>query len=478
MTTTIATERTGIEVVQALPWRWKVQGMIFIIGGLGFMFDGWDVVLNAYLIPLMIKDWTLSLPQAGLIATINLAGMAVGAIVWGNVADLIGRKRAFTGTLLMFGVLSVAGALAPNYEIFLVLRFLAGIGLGGCIPVDYAMVGEFSPAKVRGRLLTSMDAWWPIGATLCGVVSTLLLPLENWRVLLLVMVLPALLTFWVRRSVPESPLFLIRKGRDVEARVVIDDLVRRTGGVPVNYRLDEPEIPKRMTFSTGLDQFRKIWAFNWKITAVSWALFSTVLFQYYGALIWLPTIFRQSGYSEYLAFMVTTGVTATGIVGVLASAWLVDQFGRKRVIMGSAILTAFSIAMFAANVNVPTAAKFWILTFGIVIEFAIPAIYCYVSELYPTELRASGFGWASSSSRVVAALVPTLLGGLLFPYFGLTVTFIITGSLLVLAALFMMVATPETQGRLLDDPALSSKAGEHRGVVGERPLGAASWNRV
>jgi len=94
--TTTAAETTGAEVVQALPWRWRVQGMIFVIGGLGFMFDGWDVVLNAYLIPLMARDWSLSLGQAGLIATINLAGMAVGAVVWGSVADLVGRKRAFT----------------------------------------------------------------------------------------------------------------------------------------------------------------------------------------------------------------------------------------------------------------------------------------------------------------------------------------------------------------------------------------------
>jgi len=155
---------------------------------------------------------------------------------------------------------------------------------------------------------------------------------------------------------------------------------------------------------------------------------------------------------------VTTGVTATGIVGVLMSAWLVDRFGRKPVILVSALLTAVTIGLFAANVNVPTAAKIWILTFGIVIEFAIPAIYCYVSELYPTELRASGFGWASSASRVAAALVPTVLGSVLFPHLGLTVTFIITGSLLVVAAIFMMLVTPETRGRLLDDETLSVNA--------------------
>lgn len=450
--TTTAPTRTGAEIVQNLPWRWGVQGKIFVIGGLGFMFDAWDVILNAFLFPLLSRDWGLSAGQLGWLGTTNLIGMAIGAILLGGVADIIGRKKVFTYALLAFALLSVLSAASPNYEVFIVLRFLAGVGLGGCIPVDYAIVGEFTPSKVRGRVLTGMDAWWPIGATLCGLVAAFLAGhgITNWRLLLLFMVLPALLVVWVRRGIPESPMYLLRAGRETEAREVIDDLVRRTGTEPQEYVMGEPEPAAPLSIKSILNRVAYLWRFDWKITFISWALFSSVLFLYYGALIWLPKILSDTKYSEYVAFMVTTGVTAVGIVGVLISAYLVDWFGRKKVIFGSALLTTLSIIMFAIYLDVPGPAKFWILTFGIVIEFCIPAIYCYCSELYPTRLRASGFGWASSASRIVSALVPVAFGSLLFPYLGYVGTFAAAGRLLVLVTLIMMFLTPETKGTIID----------------------------
>ena len=162
--------KTGDQIVQELPWKWPVQGKIFIIGGLGYLFDAYDIALNGFLMPLVGEHFDLSLSDRGYVATANLVGMAVGAIAWGSVADRIGRKKAFSVTLLIFAVFSVLGALSPTYPVFLALRFLAGIGLGGCIPVDYALVSEFSPRKYRGRVLTGLDVWWPVGVTLCGFV--------------------------------------------------------------------------------------------------------------------------------------------------------------------------------------------------------------------------------------------------------------------------------------------------------------------
>ena len=446
--TTATPVQTGTQVVQKLPWKWGVQGKIFIVGGLGFMFDAWDVLLNAFIFPLVAKEWSLSATQLGVLGTMNIIGMAIGAIALSSLADVYGRKKIFTYCLLAFSLLSLLSAAAPNYEVFLILRFLTGVGLGGCIPVDYAIVGEFTPAKVRGRVLTAMDAWWPVGGTICGLVAAFLTAqgIQNWRYQLLFMVLPALLVVWIRRGIPESPMFLQRRGREAEARAIIDDMVARTGTPPQEYVIDEPPTVESRGVQAASEKVVQLWRFSASRTFISWMLFSSVLFVYYGALIWLPKILRDTQYSEYVAFMVTTGVTAVGIVGVLASAYLVDWLGRKPVIFGSAVLTAVTLVLFAAFIDSPGPAKFWILAFGIVIEFCIPAIYAYVSELYPTELRASGFGWASSMSRFAAAIVPVAFGAWLFPNLGYVWTFVVATAFLVVSAILMMVMTPETKG--------------------------------
>jgi putative MFS transporter len=447
--------RTGDQIVQDLPWRWPVQGKIFIIGGLGYMFDAWDVALNGFLTPLLGTEFGLSPGQKGLVATANLIGMAVGAVAWGTVADRIGRKKAFSITLLIFALFSVLGALSPSIEIFLALRFLAGVGLGGCIPVDYAIVSEFSPRKQRGRVLAAMDGWWPVGTTLAGVSATLLVPVSgNWRWMLVLMILPALLLFWARRGVPESPLYLTRKGREAEARTVIDDLVTRTGAAPEPYAIPEPvaEDTRGGALLAAVDQLRRVWAFSPKITGVAWALFISVMLVYYAALSWMPSILRAQGLGEVAAFATTTLMNGLGIVGVVIAVLVVERVGRKRVIafagpLAAATLVAFALLLGAGAVGAAIVA---IAAFGAFALIVIPVMYAYVSELYPTELRASGFGWASSSSRAITGFAPLLFGSVLWPVLGLPLTFALLGVLVVGAVVFMWFCAPETAGRELD----------------------------
>lgn len=451
--------RTGDQIVQDLPWRWSVQGKIFLIGGLGYMFDAWDVALNGFLTPLVGTEFGLSAGQKGLVATANLIGMAVGAVLWGTVADRIGRKRAFSVTLLLFAFFSVLGALSPSVEIFLLLRFLAGVGLGGCIPVDYAIVSEFSPRRHRGRVLSAMDGWWPVGTTLAAVSATLLVPVSgNWRWMLVLMILPALLLFWVRRGVPESPLYLVRKGRETEARAVIDDLVRRTGAKPEPYTIPPPvvEDTRGGAVAAAFDQLRRVWAFNPRITGVAWSLFCSVMLVYYAALSWMPSILREQGFGEIAAFASTALMNALGIVGVVLAVLLVDRIGRKRIIAVAGPLAALSLVTFSLLLGSPAGAVVAIGAFGMLALVVIPVMYAYVSELYPTELRASGFGWASSSSRAVTGFAPLVFGSVLWPVFGLPLTFTVLGAIVVAAVVFMIVAAPETRGRELDriaDPA-------------------------
>jgi len=437
---------SGTTIVQELPFKWKVQGAIFIIGGLGFMFDAWDVTLNGALIPLVAEEWGLDRPTAALLGTSNLVGMALGAFLWGGIADRFGRKNAFSLTLLMFAVFTVLGALSPNFGFFVAFRFLAGVGLGGCIPVDYALVGEFTPAKLRGRVLTAMDGWWPVGAALSFFVSGwVMATADNWRLILAVMILPALMVFLIRRNVPESPLYLAAKGREAEARAVIDQLVERTGAPVRDYVIEQPvaERPARWW-----EQVVALWRYSWKITATSWLLFVTVLLVYYLALTWLPSILTEAGMAQSASFFATAVMALMGLVGVVLAALLVERVGRKWLLAISAPLSGIVLILVALNLQIPSAAVGWVLVFGVIVQVAIPVLYAYVSELYPTELRASGFGWASTMSRFAAGFGP-LLFATLWPVVGLPALFTGATILVIIAMIFMAKFAPETKGQEL-----------------------------
>ncbi len=444
--------RTGDQIVQDLPWKWNVQGKIFLIGGLGYLFDAWDIALNGFLTPLVGLEFGLSDGARGYVATANLIGMALGAVVWGSIADRLGRKKAFSITLMIFALFSVLGAFSPNYEVFLAFRFIAGFGLGGCIPVDYAIVGEFSPKRVRGKVLTALDLFWPIGATFAGLSAWALLEVDhNWRIMLGIMVLPALLTFWVRRGIPESPIYLARMGRETEAREVIDQLVVETGASPEPYVITPPVVEEQVSgVAAGVQQLRLIWGRMPMITLTAWMLFVSIMVVYYAALSWLPTLLSDAGATFTVAFLGSTIMSAIGIFGCALSAVLVDITGRKWLLGISASLGSIALVGVGYTIETPTVALVAIGIFGFVIQIAIPVLYAYIAEIYPTEIRASGFAWSSSASRVATGIAPIAFSAVMFPTLGLVNTFLILMVAVFIAIGMMVKFGPETKGMDLD----------------------------
>ena len=440
--------RTGDQIVQNLPWRWNVQGKIFLIGGLGYLFDAWDIALNGFLTPLVGLEFGLSDSARGYVATANLIGMALGAVVWGSIADRLGRKKAFSITLMIFALFSVLGAFSPNYEVFLAFRFIAGFGLGGCIPVDYAIVGEFSPKRIRGKV----DLFWPIGATFAGLSAWALLNVDhNWRIMLAIMVLPALLTFWVRRGIPESPIYLARMGREEEAREVIDQLVAETGATPEPYVITPPVVEEKVSgVAAGVQQLRMIWGRMPMITLTAWMLFVSIMVVYYAALSWLPTLLSDAGASFTVAFLGSTIMSAIGILGCALSAVLVDITGRKWLLGVSASLGSIALVGIGYTIEMPGIALVAIGIFGFVIQIAIPVLYAYIAEIYPTEIRASGFAWSSSASRVATGIAPIAFSAVMFPTLGLVNTFLILMVAVFIAVGKMIKFGPETKGMELD----------------------------
>lgn len=445
--------KNGNEILADLPFRWGTQGKIFIIGGLGYMFDAWDVALSGVVIPLLAtSDWNLNALQLGIFGTIALIGMAIGAFSWGSITDLLGRKFSFSLTMLVFSVFSLLCAIAPNYTSLVIFRFIAGLGLGGCIPVDYSLVSEFMPKRKRGVLLSLMNIWYPIGATAAGVGAVLLSPFDNWRLFFLVMVIPALLVFWIRRDIPESPLYLAQRGKTDKADSVLKMLASRTGAkLPKQWVWPEkPQQETKNLLAGVVNQFKQIWTFNWKITLAIWLMFSSILLLYYGVLTWLPTILVDKGYSNYAAYLINTYMTSVGIAGTLLSAWLVEVWGRKIMLVIGGVLGGVAMVGFSFQIYSVSLVSFWILFFGFTIELALPALYAYASEVYPTKIRGTGFGWASTLSRIAAGSVPAVFGSFLWPVFGLKNTFITMLIFITVSVCFMFFVAPETKGKSLD----------------------------
>nr|WP_245162154.1 MFS transporter [Brevibacterium marinum] len=175
---------------------------------------------------------------------------------------------------------------------------------------------------------------------------------------------------------------------------------------------------------------------------------------YYAALTWLPDILKEQGLGDQSAFMVTGSMTAVGILGVIVSALIVERLGRKWVlgvtsIVSVVLLVGAAVFIEASDSELTFVAKASIIGFGFVVQIAIPTLYTYVSELYPTRLRGSGFGWASAASRIATGIAPIVFGAFMWPVLGLTLTFILTGLLVVVAVVLMGLLARETTGEAL-----------------------------
>ncbi|HET6270980.1 MAG TPA: MFS transporter, partial [Arthrobacter sp.] len=155
-------------------------------------------------------------------------------------------------------------------------------------------------------------------------------------------------------------------------------------------------------------------------------------------------------FEEYKAFLTTASMAGAGFLGVVVAALLVERVGRKWILAITGPLSALTLVIVAIVVDIPTAAVFWLLLFGFVVQVAIPVLYAYVSELYPTELRGSGFGWASTFSRIGAGFGPLIFAAFLWPELGLATSFALAGGLVLLSVLWMAFFAPETKQRRLE----------------------------
>lgn len=313
-----------LERLEALPVG-RFHYKLLLVTGLGWLFDSMDTGLIAFILPVLAKEWGLAPGQMGLIGSIGLIGMALGAVISGTVADRIGRKKVFTITVLLYSIASAFCALSWNYQSLLVFRFLVGFGLGGELPVAATLVSEYAPSRVRGRFIVLLESFWGLGWIAAACIAYFFIPVYGWRMAFLIGALPALYVCLIRLHMPESVRYLLTRGRVDEARQIVLSLEKQLHVPSALFTGETEPVPVVAKAS-----FRELWKKPFMSrTIMLWLVWFGINFSYYGIFMWLPSLVFQQGFTVVKTFEYVLIMTLAQLPGYYCAAWLVDKIGRK-----------------------------------------------------------------------------------------------------------------------------------------------------
>jgi putative MFS transporter len=418
--------------------------------GLGWALDAMDVGLISFVIASLAVQWDLEPSQTAWIASIGFVGMAIGATLGGLLADRFGRRQVFAVTLLVYGIATGASALVGGLVALLVLRFLVGLGLGAELPVASTYVSEFAPARMRGRMIVILEAFWAIGWTAAALIGFLVIPGsdDGWRWAFALGAIPAAYALVIRWGLPESARWLARRGRSTEADAVVRSFEAAAGvTVPADVEVRADTAPAAA--ESARERLAALWSAEFRVrTACLWLVWFCVNFSYYGAFIWIPSILVSQGYDLVRSFGFTLIITLAQLPGYAVAAWLIEVWGRRLTLSVFLAGSAVSAILFGT-----AAAESTVIATGMALSFfnlgAWGALYAVTPEMYPTSLRATGSGWAAGVGRL-ASIVAPLTVPLLLAAGGAPLLFV------VFAAFFAIAAGAawgllDRRGRALDD---------------------------
>ena len=390
------------------------------MAGLGWLFDAMDVGLLSFVIAALSLEWALSPQQLGWIASINSIGMAIGAFVFGIYADKYGRKAIFIFTLLLFSIASGLSAFAWSLSVFMVLRFLIGMGLGGELPVASTLVSENVGAHERGRIVVLLESFWAAGWIVAAMMAYFLMPIEGfgWRGVMLLCALPALYAVYLRLNLPDSTSF--HKLSSEEKKETISQKIA-------------------MLLSTE----------HRRSTIMLWLLWFGVVFSYYGMFLWLPKVVMDKGIGLSQSFGYVLLMTLAQLPGYFTVAWLIERVGRKVVLVVYLSGTMLSAYWFGVAITLNQ-----ILIAGAFLSFfnlgAWGAMYAYTPEQYIARIRATGAGLAAAVGRIGGIFGPLMVGYLMALKVSVSTIFTIFCAALFVSILSVFFLGKETKHTVID----------------------------
>ena len=370
------------------------------------VFDGYDLAVVGIALPSIMKEMGVDATSAGFMVSAALFGMMFGAITLGTLADRIGRRRAIAICIALFSVFTAAAGLTKDPVAFSVVRFLAGIGIGGVMPNVIAHMTEFAPRKIRSFMVTLMFSGYSVGSILAALLGKGLIESYGWQSVFLAAAAPLVLIPLIFKSLPESMPYLLKKGRTDELKAIasrLEPTYRPQPSdrfvVPAEDKADNA--PIRHLFQDGR-------GFS---TVLFWIACFMCLFIVYALSSWLTKLMISAGYSLGSALSFVLVLNAGAIAGAIVGGWLADRFHIKYVLVGMFALAAVSITMLGHKM--PTELLYLFVGLAGACTIGTQIVTCaYVGQFYPMAVRSTGVGWMLGVGRGGAILAPIVIGAL------------------------------------------------------------------
>ncbi|PZW71183.1 AAHS family benzoate transporter-like MFS transporter [Pseudomonas sp. URMO17WK12:I1] len=379
--------------------------LVMCLCALLLIFDGYDLFIYGVVLPVIMKEWGLTPLQAGALGSYALFGMMFGALLFGSLADKIGRKKGIAICFALFSVATIVNGFATSPTEFGICRFIAGLGCGGLMPNAVALMNEYAPKKLRSTLVAVMFSGYSLGGMLSAGVGIFMLPRFGWESMFFAAALPLLLLPVILYYLPESIGFLVRRGEHDKARALL-------GRLDPNLALDA-DVQLTVNERKGggvsvLELFRNGLAVR---TLSIWVAFFCCLLMVYALSSWLPKLMANAGYSLGSSLSFLLALNFGGMAGAILGGWLGDRFNLTKVKVGFFIAAAVSISLL--GFKSPTLMLYLLIFIAGATTIGTQILlYAGTAQLYGLSIRSTGLGWASGIGRN-GAIVGPLLGGAL-----------------------------------------------------------------
>ncbi|HAW63574.1 MAG TPA: aromatic acid/H+ symport family MFS transporter, partial [Pseudomonas sp.] len=394
------------------------------------IFDGYDLFIYGVVLPVIMKEWGLTPLEAGALGSYALFGMMFGALVFGTLADRIGRKKGIAICFVLFSGATVLNGFASTPTEFGIFRFLAGLGCGGLMPNVVALMNEYAPKRLRSTLVAIMFSGYSLGGMLSAGLGIYMLPRFGWEAMFFAAAVPLLLLPVILWYLPESVGFLVRQGRGEQARALLNkvDPSRQLSAADELVMTDV-----KGKSASVLELFREGRGVR---TFSLWLAFFCCLLMVYALGSWLPKLMANAGYSLGSSLSFLLALNFGGMAGAILGGWLGDRFNLSKVVVVFFAVSVASISLLGFKTPMPVLYTLIFIAGATVIGTQI-LLYATAAQFYGLSIRSTGLGWASGIGRNGAIVGPLLGGALLGINLPLQLNFIAFAVPGVIAALAM-----------------------------------------